>query len=158
MRWRETHPNQRARRALVQIRSVNLVGCRRNADQVKGTCNALRTLAHLPDFCVFSYIKELAERVQVLEHQSSIPFQPGPTFPADVNAYSPSPDFMGSESRKRTHSMTEGTQNFGPGFTPNMTSSSAQMPDSTFVFPGGMDPMRNMGNEVEGVEAEGVDE
>lgn len=113
------------------------------------------------------YIKELAERVQMLEHQTNNPYQPSGAFPADVNAYSP-PDFLGPESRKRTHSMTEGPpafgsdadqlQNFGKGFTPNMTAPNVSLPDGAFAFPGGFNPHRNVSSELDALNVDPIEE
>ena len=116
---------------------------------------------------MLSYIKDLAERVQMLEHRNENP-QQTPGFSYDLNAYSPSPDYMGSDPRKRTHSMTEGAnavtpgsehiQNFGKGYTPNMTCSNPLIPDAAYAFPEGFDPLRNASNDMDGLSSSSFDE
>ncbi len=113
-----------------------------------------------------SYIKELAERVVSLERASSTnnytPSAHGLPI-ADFNAYSPSPDFMGPESRKRTHSMVDGSQGFGQaaeqlqsfakGYTPSMGTGQ----DGTF-YRGGYDPSQSLTTDIGSLGGEPIDE
>ncbi len=114
-----------------------------------------------------SYIKELAERVVSLERASGAatytPAAQGMPM-TDFNAYSPSSDFIGSETRKRAHSMADGgqgfasgaeqLQNYAKGYTPTM--SSAQ-PDGTF-YRGTFDPSQGMSGDISSLGVEPIDE
>ena len=82
----------------------------------------------------------------------------------DFNAYSPSPDFLESETRKRTHSMADGSQGFGSGaeqlqsyakgYTPNMSSAAS---DSAF-YRGAFDPSQGMSGDIGSLGSEPIDE
>lgn len=125
---------------------------------------------HIPwlgSLTVYSYIKELAERVVSLERASgTLPYThaAGGMPMADFNAYSPSNEFMGSEPRKRTHSMADGSQGFGSaaeqlqtyakGYTPNMSSTAPEGP----FFRGAFDPSQSMGGDISSLGGEPIDE
>lgn len=112
-----------------------------------------------------SYIKELAERVHLLENRTGVdssPFQQG--FP-DVNAYSPSPDFLSSENRKRTHSTAEASQAFpdGPeqlqqfakGYMPSISSAAGQEGQFPYSI---ADPSRSLSVDLAQLGTEPIDE
>lgn len=64
------------------------------------------------------YIKELAERVNMLEYRSgAVPpdmqfSTPNHGLTSQDDAFSPQPEFMGPNAKKRTHSVAEGSQEY----------------------------------------------
>ena len=113
-----------------------------------------------------SYIKELAERVVSLERASgATPYTPiAHGLTADFNTYSPSPDFLGPDGRKRSHSAVDGSQNLGSsaeqlqtfakGYTPNMSSAAQDGANYRSDF----DPSQGMSGDVGSLGGEPIDE